>query len=193
MNIELKHDLIKIIVDKLLIAIIVIFFGLWANKLLESYKVDQSIKKELVIIRANKIAETWESAYATQNLLESAVKELGSVDSQVIKAEEELGNSYGAGYSKEKTLAKIKIIHERREKILAPLDIEKENLDKLIIKNRFWLGERQYSRLMEYRKKFDQLQFFSDKGEETSQEYFAKELENTRFFIQQAVDEITNE
>lgn len=58
-----KEDLIKILVDKLLVGLLLIIVGIWSTNLIERLKSERSFSAELAKIRAEKIAEVWEKVY----------------------------------------------------------------------------------------------------------------------------------
>lgn len=60
---KLKHDLIKIVIDKLLIAFILILFGFIGNLFLEKQKSINSLSSHANQIRLEKISEIWEAVY----------------------------------------------------------------------------------------------------------------------------------
>jgi len=134
MNDEFKRDILKIVIDKLLIGILLLVAGVLANNLVEKYKLDEGFKTELNKTRVSRIGEVWESLYIYEASVDNVVNEFTQI---VIETE---GDD--------------KLEYERRQAELPPLiKVQKNVLAHLIAtnhKNRFWIGEKTYTEINNY-------------------------------------------
>ncbi len=117
---DLLIELIKIFVDKLLIAIILVGVGYFANHSLEQFKADQSFYGEINKIRVQRIADVWEEVYSFEDRFSAVSKNKAAI----LKACIDNKNCTG--------------LETRIAEAQAPMDIEK--LTKVVQLNRFWLG-----------------------------------------------------
>jgi hypothetical protein len=127
---DLRQELIKIIVDKLLIGIILSIMGIWATNLVEALKSERSFKAELNKTRVEKIGEVWEKVNIFDANNEGTTDELNKA----------LRGQIPGAQSPEDQIKKI--FQSREESYLA--------LKALINKNRFWLGEESYREIKEF-------------------------------------------
>jgi hypothetical protein len=131
-----KKDLIKIAIDKLLVALILVVVGFFATNLIERFKTERSFSAELNKMRVEKISQVWEKIYQ----LEAAYDE-----------SDRMTMDYYAS-AKTKSLEEGRAVYQRLimdpvTKSVGPLQIE---LEQLLIKNRFWLGEEMYREIYYY-------------------------------------------
>lgn len=78
---SLRDELIKILVEKLFLALILAAFGFYLNRLLEEFRSRLSFSTELNKVRVNKIADVWEKLYEFEQCAElSQTVGLGSRD-----------------------------------------------------------------------------------------------------------------
>ena len=134
MNEELKKDLLKILVDKLLIGLILVVAGVFANNLVEKYKSEEGFRTELNKTRVARIGEVWEGLY----IYEASVDNVLNHFTQIIL----------------ETKNNEKLELERRQTELPPLiKTQQSALADLIAsthKNRFWIGEETYKEINNY-------------------------------------------
>ncbi len=127
---QLKKELLKIVVDRLLIGALLVFAGLFANYLIEKYKFEEGFRTELNKTRVARIGEVWESLYVYEAAVDNLVDHFRDIVVEAKSEEEEL---------------------RRRKKELPPLiTIHAQALAQLIVarhKNRFWIGEDTYSEM----------------------------------------------
>lgn len=134
MALTYKQEIKKLVVDKLLIALVLAFFGLIASILIEKFKSKQEFSTELNRVRVQKIAEVWESVFIFESKLNNLYNELND--------NIEDNNSFNGN-----SIDSIKTY----------FDIKKENVFKdipvilnLCEKNRFWIGEESYKEVKNY-------------------------------------------
>jgi hypothetical protein len=131
-----KRDLIKIVVDKLLVALILVVVGFFATNLIERFKTERSFSAELSKMRVEKISQVWEKIYQ----LEAAYDESDRMTKDYyISAKTKSPEDDKALYQR--------LIMDPLIKSVGPLQIE---LEQLLIKNRFWLGEEMYEEIYYY-------------------------------------------
>lgn len=125
-------DLIKILLDKGILALLFLFLGLFASGLLEKWKSDYSFSAELNKTRVTKLGEVWQKIYETDAASDD-VLEFIQRNSQAIKAK-----SITADLRLEWITETEKLINSS---IL---------LQNAISSNRFWLGEEDYNEIQNY-------------------------------------------
>ncbi len=124
-----KQELIKILIDKLLISIILLFVGLYIHYQVEDYKSKQSLIFKLNETRIQKIADVWEQLY----LYEKANNDL------YYDIQQTVSNKFSA----EK-------IEQNQRAVLIKIELINENFINVLNRNRFWIGEAQYIDLAKY-------------------------------------------
>ncbi len=133
MDDQLKKELLKILVDRLLIGCLLVFAGLFANYLIEKYKFEEGFRTELNKTRVARIGEVWENLYVYEAAVDNLLDHFRNIVVESKSEEEEL---------------------RRRKKELPPLIKSHEQaLTQFIVaklKNRFWIDEDSYSDITEY-------------------------------------------
>lgn len=156
---ELNKDLLKIFLDKFLIGVLLIFAALIGNFLLENHKSDTAFIKELNLIRAHKIGETWESIYALESIYLDSISKMSDIlireglnrdrDRRHLRDMERKASSDPPIRDKimkelENYRNKIGETQQRLQAIEAAYSKQLAETNQLISRNRFWLGERQH-------------------------------------------------
>lgn len=128
-----KKEIFKIVLDKLLIGILLVVAGVFANYLVEKYKFEEGFRTELNKTRVARIGEVWENLYIYEASVDNVVDQFRTIVIEENSAEDEL---------------------KRKEKELPPLiEIQGQTLANLIAashKNRFWIGEETYLEIINY-------------------------------------------
>ncbi len=129
MSDSFKQDIIKILIDKLLIGVILIGSGFYVNAALEHYKSQQSFMSELNKVRVEKIGEVWEKLYEYEHANEDLYKKFLVTDISAIDLAgiEEMFNE---------NVRKNSSLHSD---VLGVMN-----------KHRFWTGEETYNQILEY-------------------------------------------
>ena len=133
MNSKLKNDLVKIVIDKLLIGILILIAGLYGNSWLEKYKSTQSFNTDIRKIQVQKIGEAWEALYAFEASTDKLIRQ--TLDNEMEQA--------GIGTKN------TRLITETTMSPKVNSEFHKA-LVKKTISNRFWLGENQYESIIDY-------------------------------------------
>jgi hypothetical protein len=133
LNQEFKNDIVKIVIDKLLIGILILIIGLYGNSLLEKYKSAQSFNTDISKIQAKKIGEVWECLYTFEASTDKWVQ-------QILKIEME---SVDIKTRNMRLISEMTIPIKENDKL-------REVLLKKVNSNRFWIGENQYDSIMDY-------------------------------------------
>lgn len=148
---NLKTELIKIAVDKLLFGAIILMLGFFTTNLIEKYKTSLSFTSELNKTRVAKVAEVWEKVFAYQEELER-IEPYVPMRPPVRNAKFEDGVK---GLEKQSEInneieqAQIKEAQNRRKEVV-----------EIANKNRFWIGEEDYGKIMEYTRTMQELETF---------------------------------
>ena len=129
-----SEQLILTIVDKLLIGLIIVALGFVANFVLERFKSDLAIRSELATKRVLHVEEVWSAFYTW----ESTVNELVLGINRIIEKHGEAVDARNQALIKE-----IKPLEARSEK-------QMNDAIRLAEEKRFWLGEKNYERLMSF-------------------------------------------
>lgn len=148
---SLKNELVKIAVDKLLFGAIILMLGFFTSSLIEQYKNSLSFTTELNKTRVSKVAEVWEKVFAYQAELDKITPYLTNRPLQTAKFEEGVeGLNKQSEINSEIEAARIQEAKKRRDEV-----IEINN------KNRFWIGEDDYGKIMEYTKILQSLEKYN--------------------------------
>jgi hypothetical protein len=130
MALTYKQEIKKLLIDKLLIALILAVFGLLASLLIERYKSTQSFSEELNKLRVEKIAEVWESVFIYESKIDRLYSELLNTTSSNIRDLNHIDSIFSA---------RIDFLEKERIRIMELGD-----------KNRFWIGESSYEDIKNY-------------------------------------------
>ena len=76
---SLKEELIKIIIDKFLIAVLILIFGFFINIWLEKYKSYQSLSVHMVKTQAEKIGTVWELMYQYDEYTDDIIRQVARI------------------------------------------------------------------------------------------------------------------
>lgn len=161
---QLSHEIIKIVVDKLLIGLVLVVAALLASFLLEKFKADETFRSEMNLLRAQKIGETWESIFLAEGVFLETSEQLSTtfmgakrrfeLKQQDLRKRAQLQvEEQDSDPEHEKKLRErlFAIQKEAREAQASMKDIESrfstqiKNTRELVRRNRLWLGEDQYS------------------------------------------------
>lgn len=130
---QFKREIFKIILDKLLIGVLLVVAGVFANYIVEKYKFEEGFRTELNKTRVARIGEVWENLYIYEASVDNVVDQFRTIVIEEKSDEEEL---------------------KRKKKELPPLiEIQGQALTNLIAsshKNRFWIGEETYLEIINY-------------------------------------------
>ncbi len=133
MDNELKKDLLKILFDRFMIGVLLIFIGLFANYLIEKYKSQEGFRIELNKTRVARIGEVWENLYMYEASVDNLVDHFTKITIEAKSEEEELKRK------KEELPASIKTFEQALAQLVA-----------VRLKNRFWIGEDSYLEITNY-------------------------------------------
>ena len=144
---KFKKDLIKIVVDRLLIAGILLLVSFYVSRLLERYRSDLSFQKELNVVRAERIGSVWENIYlaeaTTDEIMEGIVEEARKQDALRTKLQ-------NGQIDQKEYLAEMNASGNKISELSRSEDQQLTSLSSIIERNRFWLGERQYLAIRGY-------------------------------------------
>ncbi len=164
----MKEDIIKLVVDKLLIGLILVGVGFYVSSNLDKMKSDNELTKELAKIQAEKIGETWADIYLL---------------------EEKAGQFYTYVFGTDTTFMK------KIEQTIEQGEFEQEAIkvfDK-INRNRFWLGEENHDEAKRYVSLLIRLVAAYVDGRETESIDFEVELDNSWKNIEQIRQQLLSE
>lgn len=129
----LGNEILKIVIDKLLIGAILLGLGFAANHMLEQYRNKESFKTELNKTRVAKVGEVWELLYAFEADVDKLVQEYTKI---VLEAKSD----------KEQV--------KKQKEVLTPIAAQgRQSLEKFMRianQNRFWIGDEMYREVMAY-------------------------------------------
>jgi hypothetical protein len=132
-NSSLKSEILKIVIDKLLIGAILLGLGFAANHMLEQYRNKESFKTELNKTRVAKIGEVWELLYTFEADVDKLVQEFTKIAVEAKSDQDQL---------------------KKQKEVLAPLATQgRKSLEKLVRtakQDRFWIGDEMYNDVMSY-------------------------------------------
>lgn len=154
----LKQDILKIVLDKLLIALLLIVAGYFSTTLVEKFKADISFSGQLNKIRAEKIGETWEQVYKYEGVISTLHASMSpdNPDQQFIPTFSARVLVKGRNQAEmERELEKqTKIGTDSAKKRIEDLKVLSSTLYEQVIesanKNRFWLGESHFKQIVDY-------------------------------------------
>lgn len=139
-NNQFRQEIFKIILDKLLIGILLVGAGIFANFLIEKYKFEEGFRTELNKTRVTRIGEVWENLYIYEASVDNVVDQFRIIVTEAESDEEEL---------------------TRMGNELFPLiDVQGQALTNLVAtthKNRFWIGEETYFEVIDYTNVLEEL------------------------------------
>jgi hypothetical protein len=146
-----KQDLIKILVDKVLIGIFLVIIGIFSTSFIEKLKSERSFSAELDKIRAEKIGEVWEKVYlyeaASKLIREKLILELLDAGARNLeKTKHPSADLNGIKDIKQE----VKEMDEKEMRKDPPYFKENVELMNTLNKNRFWLGEDMFSDIEHY-------------------------------------------
>jgi hypothetical protein len=149
----LSDQLLITIVDKGLLAVLLLFFALWANRALERYKTRQHLLAEVAKRRVERIGLVWDEISKLETLILHIPWRIGSLALEELRR---AGAKDIPAAPPEKAADLISLFHppislslprsftERVEKEISPLfeevNVVGEVVSKTISGNRFWLG-----------------------------------------------------
>jgi len=141
-----SFEILKIILDKLLIGALLVIAGLFGNQFLENYKSNLALRNEISKIQAQKFGEVWEKAfYNGTTVIKFAyklieVKEKALADQQ-LKSDED---------------KKAWIISEIRPEY-DMISLRLKETEEAAARNRFWLGDCGHDQVAGYSNAFSEL------------------------------------
>jgi hypothetical protein len=124
-----KQDVIKIILDKLLIAVIVTIVGFYFDKILTKYKEEQSFIFELNKKKVEKITQTWENLYEMEAKLNQYTTEFNRV------------------FMEDSIAAKLFWTGSKQKDEIDSLGA---SLESTLYKNRVWFNNSDFENMIEY-------------------------------------------
>jgi hypothetical protein len=142
LNENLKNDVIKITVDKLLIGVVLAILGFFASNMLEERKSNRAFVDELNKTRAQKLGEVWEMVSMFDSAVEDAA---GKLLSNHVKRD--INRGLGVVVTQKQRESELLADASQQEDRLRPMY---EDTMKALIKNRFWLGENEYQRVRHF-------------------------------------------
>jgi hypothetical protein len=157
-----RRDLIKIIVDKLLITLILTVVGLFAAVIVEKSKSRENFSAEVNKMRVEKIGEVWNKIYLYEAAIEDAHASVAEMDRKIQSGELILGGpplptrirpGHVSGAAAEMlrwNKEYEKEYAERQAKIFEPSRTLQADLTDTMNRSRFWLGEENYRLIKEY-------------------------------------------
>lgn len=126
---DFQKDILKTVIDKLLIGLLIALAGFVFNIVLTRYKEEQNFKFQLNIIRAQKIADSWEKLNLVTYNVEQDIKELNNLLNK-----DTLLLSFLGPISPQKL----------------EIDSLSDDLKKVLVRNEFWFGQTDFNILWEY-------------------------------------------
>lgn len=160
---SLKHDLTKIVVDKLLIGLIVLVAGSYATNVVDKLKSERNFSTELNKTRVEKIGQVWEKLNLYEAQREADTSKLEALRAAVLEAGKDLLDLGELVVSPEAkaTPPQTKPINrnqnadaqaaaEPRINFMRASDDLYVDLKHTLNQNRFWLGEESYSEIEKY-------------------------------------------
>ena len=142
-----RHDIIIIVIDKLIIGAVIALLGLGAGWLIESHKSRMSFISEINKTRVQRIAEVWEKLYLYEArnalLYEQTILYLNKQKTNISSHDNNQANGLI-------TTSNNSLSNDDRLNI--SLQSEYNDIVAMLNKNRFWIGEESYRSLMNYTK-----------------------------------------
>lgn len=157
-----KQEIAKILIDKTLLAVLIVLFGYFANVYLEKDKSMNSFNLEINKVKIERMSEVWEHVYLLINLEEN-VRLVESINTfnhtealeyklaLEILINELLGDNRRKSTDSENKDVVDKLIRdedgkkEKHMKEIAKLRIEYvSKMKEVIARNRFWLTKQEY-------------------------------------------------
>ncbi|REG79566.1 hypothetical protein [Algoriphagus antarcticus] len=130
---DFEQKVILIVIDKGVMALILLFAGIFANYLLEKFKSEQSLDAELSKLRVNKIGECFGIHSKYGKLLNGFIDALNEYRNSTMNDEQII----------EKLSPKIKELKE-----------SKKEVELITASHRFWLGDEIYEEALRFNKTF---------------------------------------
>jgi len=184
---KLRDELIKILVDKLLIGLILLAAGLYLNSRLEMLKTDlnsqlevlktnRSFSFEMNKIKVNKIADLWAELYRYEDIMIGVVRDI-------------------EGIQKRKFANKREQVKERERMRQRDLSSEKQydKVRSLAYASRFWLGEERFRAASVYAKLWRTEREYARTQQTAKMEELQKERRKQKLSIDQIRDELIAE
>ena len=122
---SLEDHIILAIIDKLIIGLIILIVGLFANKFIERYKAKQALYSELAKERIKKISECWQLAYESEAFIKRMVRKAAEIQYLHIENKADMDR---------KLIEEISPMEQRSKKL-------SEDFQQYVDQNKFWLGK----------------------------------------------------
>lgn len=133
---EFGKELVVVVIDKLVLALIVAAAGLWINQALERFRAETALRSEVAKATIAKMSEVWSKAYEWEKAIDRFMDGVHKVRTQAsgdTNALEKLAGSELAPLEKE-------------------MDSKGESAGRKLEEERFWLTEDQYQEFLSYQK-----------------------------------------
>lgn len=132
-------ELLKIVIDKFILAAILVFIGLLAKQTLEVYKFDLAFENEIRANRADKIGEVWQELYRFEELTDKFSRSVidtrnAAMSNDDLSTEDEKRNWI---------VTQLKETSEQYQEMHA-------NLQEIAYSNKFWLGDEHFTKCADY-------------------------------------------
>ena len=184
---ELKKDLIKIVVDKLLIALILILLSLIVDRQIDRYRSKLSFRKELNVTRAEKIGFVWESINLAQALTDS---DMDKIIDEVRKQDVFRDKLKKGQISNEQWETEFAASGNKINELYASRSEQFTSISLVIEGNIFWLGEKHYSLAKNFLSTFLVVVPIGDKAYEYYKNEVEKKRSQSRIYLSHVIDDI---
>lgn len=132
-TLDFKQQVLQVLIENGLIALLLLIFGFWINKKLEKFKSEQSLEGEINKLRVNKIGECFALHSKYRQLLNVFIDSLNKYRSSDLTNDQIL----------EKLSAKIEELKE----------VNKE-VELITASHQFWLGEEVHKEALKFNESF---------------------------------------
>jgi len=155
MDESLKKEVIKIIIEKILTALIILGVSFLANLFIEKYKAKEAFYTELSKIRVEKLAQVWEAACLLQHDIPNYQILYSEIDREIKNYLINMQKKIAGGYDPRKAEREFYIFEREIEKKYARKieelkDGHLKNFKYILMKNKFWLDKESYQILNNY-------------------------------------------